>query len=508
LPPGFEEELLLTLEDHPYLVDHSTIRQPEGWECTEDLSPVVPLAMTIELLSEIALKHASDRKLLRVSTVSASRWINLERPFKSLVKGRWKTSDTLELNLKGHAKAEFTFGNAWLELPPKYLGEIDIGPAIMDPVPTEVLYDAGSFHGPRYQCSIELLKVGERGLINLAQRREGKGSLLDVMGQQLGFFLYLTQPENAVFFPVRLGSLDLYADIFDQEGIFEHTMIATELTETTITGDMVLKRDGKIWAVARDYVCQRLQSYLPILRVTSKPQHNLLAEQVAPGVYHFSNIYDDNILSRLLKRYLNTVDRGELGEEATLIQLRACLDTRVALKDAVRAFAQEESGADEMLYPIEVFCAHGEKGRPVIYGQGKAAALLEGIQASFSYADRDSVAIVAREPVGIDIEKIEEKAESFYEGVFTERERELLSGLEQPQGAIRFWVAKEACAKKAGVALKDNLKRFEVTAIDDAADGTAGGAVDGAVDGAMLILGSERVQTMNLGDTYLAGWTI
>jgi phosphopantetheinyl transferase (holo-ACP synthase) len=492
LPPDFERPLQMTYEEHPYLIDHAIARQPEGWECTEDLNPVVPLAMTIELLSEIAKEQMPDRKLIRLGKMAAYRWIGLDKPFAGVVKGSWKKPNLLELSLDGYVKAEFTFGDEWPEPPQEYLGEIDVGPKIMDPMPTEVLYDKYSFHGPQYFCSTELLKTGERGMINYAQRREGKGSLLDVMGQQLGLFLHLTQTKNVTSFPVRLESLDFYADVLDQEGTFEHTMIVTKMTEYNITGNMVLKREGKIWAVARGFVCQRFNTETSDWRMILKPQRNLLVKNIAPGVYHYSSHAESNLLGLFTRRFFNSNDRADMDEGMPTKALQEYFGSRVSLKDAVRDFVRKETGADEMLYPVEVFCAHDERGKPSVYGIGRAAALLDGLHVSLSHKGHDSVAIVAREPVGIDIEKVEEKAESFSEIAFTERERELLAGLEQPQGTIRFWVAKEACAKKAGTGLEGNPKRFEVT----------------AVDGDMLIVGDERVTTMSLGDDYIVGWTI
>jgi phosphopantetheinyl transferase len=94
--------------------------------------------------------------------------------------------------------------------------------------------------------------------------------------------------------------------------------------------------------------------------------------------------------------------------------------------------------------------------------------------------------------VGIDLEKIEEKSEGFWEAAFTKRERELLATLPQPEGVIRFWVAKEACAKKAGTGFEGNPQRFEVS----------------ATDGDLLFVGDQKVLTMRVGEEHIAGWTV
>ncbi|MDR2587093.1 MAG: 4'-phosphopantetheinyl transferase superfamily protein [Coriobacteriales bacterium] len=488
----FKETLRLNFEDHPYLVDHSIVRQPEGWEFADDLNLVVPLTMTIELLSEIAQRYVPDHKLVCVSKVWAYRWITLEAPFEETLEGHWKGPLVLELNLVGFAKAEFTFADEYPEPPAEYLGDIDVGEKIMENVTPDVLYHRYSFHGPQYHSNIGLVKVGARGMINYAQRRGGKGSLLDVMGQQLGLFLHLTQTVNTISFPIRLKELSFYADIFDQEGVFEHTMVITRLTESSIVGDMILKRDGKIWAVARDFVCQRFENYLPVWGVIREPQCNKLAEEIAPGVYHYTNVSRNNVLDLLSKRYLNGPDRAEIENLGSSTRIRELLTSRIVLKDAVRDFVQQHHGGGEMIFPIEIFYAHDEKGKPLVNGYGRTVELIEDLEISLSHKGDEAVAIVAKEPVGIDLEKIEEKSEGFLKASFTERERALLAPLEQPEAILRFWVAKEAVAKKAGTGLEGNPKRFEVT----------------AVDGDVLTVGDQKVQIVKIGEEHVVGWTI
>lgn len=448
LPEDFSQTLRLSFEDHPYLVDHSIVRQPEGWEYREDLNLVVPFTMTIEVLSEIALSHASGRRLVKVGKVSAYRWIGLEQPFEETVKGSWRDADTLALDLEGYAQAEFTFGEVSPPPPAEYLGDIDIGKTIAEPLTAAEYYDRYAFHGPRYHSSTEMLKVCARGMVNTTKKAVGKGSLLDIMGQQLGLFLHLTQTENTISFPVRLKELNFYTDIFDQEGTFEHTLIITRMTDSTITGDMVFKRDGEIWSVARDFVCQRFQNFLPVWNVILKPQSNLLAHEIAPGVFHYSNTSQDNILALLDKRYLNHWDRAELANDLPRERWREHLISRIALKDAVRSRAQRADGT--MPYPLEISCVHDENGKPLIIGRGHLAGAVEDICVSLAHKGNEAVALTSDRPVGIDIEKIEDKDEGFWMAAFTQSERALLAAAPQPETAIRFWVAKEACAKKTG----------------------------------------------------------
>ena len=365
----------------------------------------------------------------------------------------------------------------------------------MPAYPSAFFYDKYAFHGPQYHSATRTLKIASRGMTNLAEKMAGKGSLLDIMGQQLGLFLHLTQAENTMSFPVRLKELVFFSDIFDQTGVFEHTLIITKLTGSAVVGNMVLKRDGKIWCVAREFVCQRFVNYLPVWNVILKPQFNLLAEEIAPGVFYYENTNQDNILGLLSKRYLNGADRAYLESRESGSYLREYLVSRIALKDGVRKYITPDAdgGATvEMPYPIEIFCGHDERGRPTVRGEGSASGRMDQLQVSLSHKGKEAVAIVAEKPVGIDLEKIEEKPESFLEAAFTPEERALLATMAQPENVIRFWVAKEACAKKDGGGLQGNPKRFVVS----------------AVDGERLQVNDEWVQTIKLREEYIAGWTI
>ncbi|MDR3121321.1 MAG: acyltransferase domain-containing protein, partial [Clostridiales bacterium] len=459
LPPAFEEELHLTLEDHPYLLDHAIVRQPENWDHHEDLNPVVPFTMTIELLAEVAKKRAPGRKLVKISNLAAYKWILLDSPVTETVKGKWKGPDLLELVFGDYATAEFTFGIETPAPPEAYVGDIDIGANILEVLSAKHYYERYSFHGPKYHSDIEMTKVCARGVQNKAAKQEGKGSLLDIMGQQLGLFLHLTQTENTISFPVRLKEIVFYSDIFDQEGLFEHTMIVTRLTDSIIVGDMVLKRDGKIWSVAKDFVCQRFVNIPVVWGVIILPAYSRLANEIAPGLFHYSSAVGNNLLPMLGKRYLNYADKAESDALVSDGEKRAFLLNRIVMKDAARSLAASPEGADEvsgdepraMLYPVEVFCEQNEDGQIRIHGgDGAAREILEGIYVSSVCIENDAAAVVAKGPVGIALEKIHEVTAEFLSEHFTDQERRLLSGMDPSEGPFRLTAAKNAVAKKLG----------------------------------------------------------
>jgi len=491
LPLNFEEDFLLKFEDHPYLVDHSIVRQPEGWPYPEDLNPVVPFAMTIELLAETALDHAPGRKLLAIRNILALKWIGLEKPFHGTMKGTWKDSDHLTLELIGHAKAEIVLGDAWPEPPEMSEDLYDCGEEIIRGATPEELYQNYSFHGPQYHSNSGIERICERGSVVYAEKAQGKGSLLDIMGQQIGLFLHLTQTQNVISFPVRLKELCFYGDIFDQTGHFTQVMKIMRLSDISITADMYLMRDDKIWCKAKDFVGQRFDGNAEMWNTVTHPSAYMLAQEIAPDVYYYSSLQRRaNAMDLIARRYLNHMDSAEYEQAKTIERKMEHLYSRIALKDAVRNHIRKKG--EDYAYPVEIFCVHDERGKPVIYGEGQMEDRLEGLCVSLSHKEDAALAMVSDTPVGVDIEKKQARDESFLKSAFTAPERTLLKSLGEQEWATRFWVAKEACAKKSGEGLKGNPKRFEVT----------------AVEGEVLLVNGESVQTKDMEEGYIVGWTI
>lgn len=491
----FEEILSLHFNDHQYLIDHAIIRQPDYWKITEDLDPVIPFTMTMELFGEIALKHAPDQKLIKLQNVQAFKWISLVKPLDITVKCHWLEENILEVEFVDLAKGECVLGDAYLEPHAEIVGDFSIGKKLGTGSTVE-LYDRFQFHGPLYRSAIsEYTEIYERGLKVTAEKQPGKGSLLDVMGQQIGNYLHLTQTKDTISFPVRLKELIFFDDFLKQDGIFDHTLKIARLSDYLIHGDAVLEKDGKPWAVAHDFVCQRFRNIPVVWSVMLTPHKHTLSEEIAPGVYHYyveNPKSQNNVLLILSKRYFGVEDRAESVGLTTSEAMQQHLISRVAVKDAARAFAAKQAGS-EMVYPIEFYCTHDENGKPLVRGHGDVAKQIDHVEVSLSHKDFRGVGIASDKPVGIDLEKIEEKSDSFIKLAYTDGEIALLKQLgDTPEAVIRFWVAKEASAKKTGLGFGGNPKAFEVT----------------KVDGDVLTVNGDQVKTMKIDETYIVGWTI
>jgi len=98
------------------------------------------------------------------------------------------------------------------------------------------------------------------------------------------------------------------------------------------------------------------------------------------------------------------------------------------------------------------------KGQPYIYilKDKKKSDLFISISHSENYA----LAVIGSVPLGVDIEKIEERNESFYKEAFTERERSTISN-DKELGTI-YWTIKEAVSKALGEGLNISLHDIEI----------------------------------------------
>ncbi|MDR1438964.1 MAG: acyltransferase domain-containing protein [Clostridiales bacterium] len=516
---AFEQPLRLTLEDHPYLLDHAIVRQPEGWIYKEDLNPVVPFTMTLELLAEIARERAPGRKIVKISSAKAYKWMSVETPFEAVVSGAWKSEDRLLLAIKGYADAEFTFADSFPEPPPEYAEDPDLGEALMPPLGKQEAYEKYAFHGPAYHSNENFKLITAKGMAYQSRKTAGKASLLDGIGQGLGLYLHLTQASNTISFPTRVREMLFYQDMFDQDGLFDVTMLTT-LTDNLSVGDFFLRRGGKLWLVVKGWVGQRFENDRSMWNVLLRPQLHLMARELAPeaGAYYYSNFFDRMANWMMLaKRYLNYPEMQRFAAIEPGRRRLEFLIGMIALKDAARKLAcagNVGEGGGEYAYPVEIFYEHDGRGKPYVRGVGELGERLAGVHVSLARKGSLAVAIASGKPVGIDLELIgEQKEGSFMDSAFAPGERALLGAMgegERAEWAARLWVAKVACAKMLGTGLGGDPRQFEAVPAPAGGAGPLGGAPAGGEvsDPRDIAVRGTAVRTVRFKGEYIAGWTL
>lgn len=481
----FEEDLHVSLETHPTLIGHSLVKQPSYWDCAEDLNPVIPMTMTFELLAEAALKQDPSMKIVRIGPISVFQWMEVHTPFIQKINGIWKSEEVLSLGIKNYASGEVTLRDSLPEPDPFYVNDIDLGENIR-PLPTvEEVYEKYMFHGTEYQGIEKVVNVTDKGIRTYIRKQAGKGSLLDNMGQTYGLYLHLVLDKNNVTFPVKVQDITFYQDMHDQEGLFECVCLAKSIEGDFTVCEMILKRDGKLWCVVKGWQNRRFEFDDILWKITLNPRRNLLAKKIDEGVFFFENTYERaSIWTFLRNRYLNQPEKKHYNS-LPLNKRKDYLLSRIALKDNLRSYVQDEK--DKETFPIEYFVRHDEKGKPSVYGRDE----IEGMEISIAHKEQIGVSILAGKPVGIDIEAMAERTGSFMDISFTAHERELMEGRDIAEWSTRFWVAKEAYGKMLGLGLQGNPKRYEVKTI---------------IDDEYLIIEDCKIKMMK-HKNYIIGWT-
>src|SRR6185295_2292 len=186
---------------------------------------------------------------------------------------------------------------------------------------------------------------------------------------------------------------------------------------------------------------------------------------------------------RIARRFLGETERDEY-ERQTPRRQRSWLAGRIAAKDAVRT--QLWRLGHGPLFPVEIAIANEPSGRPVV-----RTSTGRNLRVSIAHKGDVAVALACeRRPVGIDIERIETRGESFAELSFTEEELRLVKDEPRDEAWTRLWSAKEAAAKACGTGLAGSPVRFPVR--------------DRV--GERLLVGDAWVTTKRHGD-FIIGWT-
>jgi phosphopantetheinyl transferase len=161
----------------------------------------------------------------------------------------------------------------------------------------------------------------------------------------------------------------------------------------------------------------------------------------------------------------------------------------MAAKDAVRHLLWR--GGTGELFPVELSIDNDAAGRPLVRTPGG-----EDVRISLAHKDNLGVAHAAiGHDVGVDIERIEPRDESFAATAFTAAERALIAaGDDRDEWLTRLWAAKEAAGKRLGTGLDGNPNKLPIT--DRSGDRT----------GARLLCAGIWVETRRLGDHVIA-WT-
>jgi phosphopantetheinyl transferase (holo-ACP synthase) len=317
--------------------------------------------------------------------------------------------------------------------------------------------DRWMFHGPAYQGIVDVSAVSDQAVRGELETPAARGALLDNAGQLFGYWVMASFETDRLAMPVTIERLRLFGP---------HPRPGERLTCTArirrhgareVVADLSVDRDGKTWARIEGWEDRRFDTDSRLWPVMVYPEKNLLAEPQDEGFVLFADRYRSApTRDQLARRFLGEAERAQYHEQGPRRQ-RAWLSGRIAAKDAVRHLLWQDGHGP--LFPAEVTIASDANGAPVV-----TAPSTREIHVSIAHKDDVAVAMASYAHVGVDIERIEPRPESFADLAFTADELRMAADVrERDEALTSLWVAKEAAAKAARTGLSGDPRRFPVT---------------------------------------------
>ncbi len=489
----------LSVAEQPFWLDHAFYEQPAGWDVVEDLFPLVPMTGIIAMLQEAAEDLVPGAVATRVEAIRAFRWLAVHPPIAVTVRATREGDGpdpvtgetTVKASIDKHARATVVVAPSYPPAPAP--GARPVTGEIACPAQPDTLYDERHlFHGPAYQGLQTFEAFGEDGASGTLVTKDFPGSLLDNAGQLFGYWLAQRVDRDRLVLPTSIDRISFYGP-HPAEGTVVHcTVNATSITDQSVRADLELTVDGQVWCTIEGWEDRRFQSDDRLFAVLRKPGTAILAEPQRGGWVLVREGWPDSA-SRdvVMRRFLGLDERREYESRNPKAQ-REWLLGRIAAKDAVRADLLEHGAA--RAFPIEVQVRNDEEGRPLVH-----APTDRDLRVSISHRLGVGVAIVGDGvDVGIDVEHVEGRPDSFELAALSKKERARFEDLPdidresvRELELTRWWAAKEAAAKAAGTGMQGRPKDWKVV----------------AVDGDRLRIGDRWIATTVIDGDLVAAWT-
>lgn len=501
----------LTLSRDKLFLDHTLGRGISEEDPSLDALPVVPLAVTLEILAEAAAALAPGLVCTGMRDVRASQWIvfdepeiDLELEVRILAPGEVDAKVRLAKDVGRPrppcAEAVLLFAEQHPTDRPRPVRFTKERASSWRP---EELYSKGMFHGPAFRAVAGMTAVAEDGcrsaMLSLPRENLIAGEpqprflldpvLLDAAGQVVAFWSQEVVQPRADIFPYGLDRLECFAPPPPPGTAVECRVFVTHLDDRTLISDIEI-------VDAEERLLYRLHSWkdrrftppgpfwdlriAPREQVLSSPAEELLGagsgdpdvaavqlEAFPDEFYETSHGIWQRAMAAIV---LSREERVVLSASAmTPSRRREWLTGRIAAKDAVRRLLQRRFGQMPAYADVEIVA--DEAGRISATGAWRRRW---GVSPSVSLAHSGKTAVALAildpsRPAGVDLEPVDRSLGEVESVGFTPAERKLLDGLEPAQRsswALRFWCAKEAAGKAAGAGLRPSPQAWQVVSFN------------------------------------------
>lgn len=509
----------VTLEEDLYLRDHCF----DSFACEIDPNRerlcIVPLTVSVEMMAEVASLLAPGQRVTKIRRVAAGKWIEVEAggaPVTLQIEATRNAEGAARVTIK-HYDAEHGDsaqpGRPLAECIVEFADSFERAPqpVVLNPkdartplCSAERMYEERRmFHGPSFQGVCAIDSVGTNGLVGALEVLPAQDLLagnpdprfivdpflFDAAGQLVGYWPVEYCKEGYVLFPVRIEEIELFRENLAPGERAKINLRVRDVQQRKLTADMdILAPDGSLWMRVTGWTDWRFYWDDVFYDFWRFPRDHFVSERIdvgdagvecrmlAPFGEMGTSIWE-NLWAHLI------LSSGELHEYRAMHAPEArssWIFGRAAAKDAVRAWLLEHHGVS--LFPAEVEIRNRESGQPEAHGDW-AQRIPSRPQLSISHKGNVAVAAVSSDPVGVDLEPIAPRDDSFAAVAFSDEERSVLAALpesDKDEWITRAWCAKEAGGKALGVGLERGPGTVRVTSFDASAGSATVADGDGA----------------------------
>jgi phosphopantetheinyl transferase len=517
--PGREAVAIceLNLGEHRYLRDHTLGASVSSFDPDLTGLPVLPLAVGIEILAEVASLLCPGLIAVGVRKVRAHRWVALEVERLTLRITGTVDDSRNEIRVEMHQDgSDGVGGGACLvegtilfadRYPPAQ--SVDVFP-LRDESPSkwpagEMYGRTGMFHGPAFQLVERIDRCGGdgaeatlvgRGCDTWLRKTSAPAFLidpmvLDAMGQIVGYWIGDRFEQGLSVFPVKLEWLEMRAPALAPADRARCRVRVTHVSDDAVVSDIdVVAADGTLRVRMHQWEDRRLDLPPRLYDFRIAPHEVLLSDEWPQGLTGLAAAGSARacrlrVPQPLLEAHggiwlrvvaylvLGRAERSQWQQLSNAPMQRRLdwLAGRIAAKDSVRLLLRPRLG---LLRPcdIEIYREPDQRLQargPWTQSIGRAPHV------TIAHSGGEAVAIAidgeACDGIGVDIEKVGRVSEVVCNASLTSEECRWLAAIDEharPEWTTRVWCAKEAVGKALGCGLPNGGKDLEVREVDRA----------------------------------------
>lgn len=498
----------VTMENSIYLEDHTIGRAVSALDPGLAALPVVPLTFSMELMAEAAVALMPDRAVVGMREVRAYRWIALDRGAVELeVAASRRAEDGMDaVNVVvREARADADRPKPALVEGTILLAARRPDPPVVSPEPMrgarpsrwrpEDIYREIMFHGPRLRAIASMDLWAEDGsegtFVGLPHDRlfratqapafETDAITLDAAGQLIGMWTAEHLERGFHVFPFRMEALEVFGpNLRPGEKAKCRARIELVGAAEVRSNIDVIGADGRLRNRITGWWDKRFDLPDRFFRLRRAPAEALLGRPWAEPLaalrssdglscvviddlpFEFLESSGEIWLRCLAGLVLSRSERLEwAGLSGASHRRSEWLLGRAAAKDAVRDLLGRHGGLQ--LSPADIEISAGANGMPSV-AQAWRPEWGPAPHISIAHKGHVALAVAGRGErcagVGVDIERVTPRPESFLETAFAPSERAIIARTadgSQSEVATRIWCAKEALGKALGRGLPEIL---------------------------------------------------